>query len=94
MAIGNFYSRYLIYFALTDCTGLDSTWTAQQLTTPASFPVPAGTVITVSCSAGYTLGGDDIVSCTGGTDFSHDGTAPSCKLTLGYYNLTNYIKTT
>jgi len=61
-----------------ECTALDSTWTAQQMTTSASFPVHMCTVIKVSCPADYSHGGDDTVICTEGTDFSFDGTVPSC----------------
>jgi len=69
---------YRYSLPVTQCTALNPAWTTNHVTTSASFPVPAGTVITVSCPAGYTLGGDDTVTCTEDTDFSHDGTVPSC----------------
>ena len=43
------------------CVGLPEQWTALQ--TDAQFPVSIGTVISVSCSPGYTHTGDTLVTC-------------------------------
>ena len=61
--------------AIVPCTSLDPAW--NQLTTEATFPVEAGTVLTVSCEEGFLLRGSNTITCTEGTTFSSANT-PTC----------------
>ena len=45
--------------------------------TTSSFPVPAGTVLSLSCNAGYELKGDSKVTCTEDTEFQFSE-KPNC----------------
>ena len=65
------------------CTGLDPAW--NQITTEATFPVDAGTELTVSCEEGFLLRGSNSITCTEGTIFS-SATTPTC-LELGEFSV-------
>ena len=44
-----------------------------------AFPVDEGTKVTLTCKAGFQLQGDNIVTCTKGTEFEHaHGAEPKC----------------
>ena len=58
------------------CDGLKSSWT--NMVADKTFPVAAGIVLTLSCQTGYLLQGDNIVTCTKETEFTHTGTEPQC----------------
>ena len=51
-----------------------------------AFPVDEGTKVTLTCKAGFQLQGDNIVTCTKGTEFEHAGTEPKCGKFLGGSN--------
>ena len=70
-----------VYSALV--SGLDPAWS--QLTTEATFPVEAGTVMTVSCEEGFLLKGSNTITCTEGTTFSST-TTPTC-VELGEFSV-------
>ena len=65
------------------CTALDPGWS--QLTTEATFPVEAGTVLTVSCEERFLLRGSNTITCTEGTTFSST-TTPTC-VELGEFSV-------
>ena len=63
-------------FSSEKCNSLKESWT--NMIADKAFPVAAGTVLTLSCQTGYKLQGDNIVTCTKETEFTHTGTEPKC----------------
>ena len=59
------------------CEGLPQNW--KEITTETQFPIPPGTEVSLKCSTGHTLNGDNTVTCTKDREFSFDDT-PSCLL--------------
>ena len=57
------------------CEGLPQNW--KEITTETQFPIPPGTEVSLKCSTGHTLNGDNTVTCVENTEFSFDDT-PSC----------------
>ena len=47
------------------------------MTADKTFPVTVGTVVTLSCKAGFKLKGDNTVTCTKDTEFKFS-TEPQC----------------
>ena len=69
------------------------------LETDESYPVPTGTVLTLSCSEGFQLSGPETLTCQGGDYYYHDGYQdPGCNPADNSgkrpANLTNEIPTT
>jgi len=60
--------------SLEDCTGLPAAW--NHMTTSVAGGTEHGTVLTVSCEAGYTLRGSDEVTCTREEEWSYSGAGP------------------
>ena len=48
------------------------------MATISKFPVPAGTVVSLSCNVGYELTGDSEVTCIQDTQFQSTTTLPTC----------------
>ena len=60
-----------------ECSDLDTTtWT--NMKTTSTFPVSAGTVVSLSCYAGYELRGDTLVTCIQYTEFKFTDIKPTC----------------
>ena len=59
------------------CEGLPSKW--EEMMTETQFPLPPGDEVSLKCSPGHTLTGDNTVTCVEGTEFSFTN-APSCEL--------------
>ena len=53
-------------YHLLECDGLKTTWS--NMAPDKEFPVAEGTVLTLSCKAGYQLIGDKEVTCSTETD--------------------------
>ena len=52
------------------------------MTTETQFPLPPGSEVSLKCSTGYTLTGDNVVTCAKGSQFSFNQT-PVCSLGMG-----------
>ena len=63
------------WISVVQCSGLNPDWT--NMDTTSSFPVPAGTVLSLSCNDGYELKGDSKVTCTEDTEFQFSE-KPNC----------------
>ena len=59
----------------SQCTGLKTGW--DYMKTNQTFPVPAGTVVTLSCNEGFQQTGDRLVTCLNGTRFKFKN-EPEC----------------
>ena len=46
--------------------------------TTSTFPVSAGTVLSLTCNAGYELKGSNEVTCTQNTDYHFTDSEPFC----------------
>ena len=46
--------------------------------TTSTFPVSAGTVVSLKCNAGYELEGDSQVTCTQNSEFKFTYIKPTC----------------
>ena len=69
---------YIITQIISDCTELP-TDLENIIIVGDQFPVPVGTVVSLSCVTGYSLyRGDDKITCQGGDQFTWN-TAPECK---------------
>ena len=54
------------------------------MTTETQFPLPPGSEVSLKCSTGFTLTGDNIVTCVKGTQFSFNQ-PPVCALGMVSY---------
>ncbi|KAL5246540.1 hypothetical protein ACHWQZ_G018681 [Mnemiopsis leidyi] len=59
------------------CESLPYDWT--EITTETQFPLPPGSEVSLKCRTGYTLSGDNTVTCQEGRTFSFT-IAPVCQL--------------
>ena len=57
------------------CEGLPVGW--KEIRTETQFPVPPGEEVSLKCSSGHTLTGDNTVTCLEGTNFKLND-APTC----------------
>ncbi|KAL5255495.1 hypothetical protein ACHWQZ_G010913 [Mnemiopsis leidyi] len=62
--------------SIPECTGLKTTWT--DMKADKNFPVPTGTVLSLSCNDGFELTGDNTVTCTQNTEFQVS-VEPNCE---------------
>ncbi|KAL5255425.1 hypothetical protein ACHWQZ_G010852 [Mnemiopsis leidyi] len=62
---------------LVSCEGLPESW--RNMKTEPQFPLPPGSEVSLKCRTGYTLSGDNTVTCQEGRTFSFT-TAPVCQL--------------
>ena len=79
------YQSYIVISYLINsivCTDLDPAW--NSLKTETTFPVNAGTELTVSCEDEFLQRGSDTVTCTEGTAYTNDKT-PVC-VSLGEFH--------
>ena len=60
---------------ISECSNLPATWFGVR--TDTMFYVKYGTEITVKCSEGHINMGDDVVTCSGGTNYKYS-TEPTC----------------
>ena len=65
----------MLHFTTSDCIGLKTTWT--NMKADKQFPVPTGTILSLSCDEGYELKGDETVICTTNTKFKYS-VEPTC----------------
>ena len=59
------------------CTGLPTN--ISRLVTDAQFPVSQGTPVKVGCEEGFTVDGNDVITCVKGTLFSWEEEEPECE---------------
>ena len=71
------YDMILKKHSLVSCESLPSSW--KQVETESQFPIPPGSEVSLKCSPGHSLTGDDIVTCDEGTTFLFND-SPSCVL--------------
>ena len=57
------------------CESLPPSW--NDIMANTQFPLPPGVGVSLTCSPGHTLTGDNTVTCVKGTEFSFNN-APSC----------------
>ena len=69
------WNTHFIFSAAAECTGLKATW--RNMVTEKEFPVAQGTVVSLTCTAGYQLEGDRTVTCDTNTEFLYS-TEPQC----------------
>ena len=66
-----------------ECTELPP---VEGLSTATKFPIPYGTLVTVSCEVAYNFAGDTMITCLKDQQFSHY-VEPTCNPSKGYLTI-------